>query len=147
MVEAGTQRKLPPWFWAAAGLGVAWNIFGLVQFKGAVTATSESLAAKGMTPEQIDVYMSIPFWMNFAFGVGVIGGLIGSVLMVIKNKAAQPVLLASLVAYVALYIGDIVHGVFAALGPPQVIVLTVVVAIAAALLWVAHFFTKQARLA
>ncbi|AMS30043.1 MAG TPA: hypothetical protein DIU09_07700 [Hyphomonadaceae bacterium] len=147
MVEAGTQRKLPPWFWVAAGLGVAWNIFGLVQFMGAVTATSESLAAKGMTPEQIDVYLSIPFWMNFAFGVGVIGGLIGSVLMLIKNQAAQPVLLASLVAYVALYIGDIVHGVFAALGPPQVIVLTVVVAIAAALLWVAHFSNKQAHLA
>ena len=147
MVEAGTQRKLPPWFWAAASLGIAWNIFGLVQFMGAVTATSASLAAKGMTPEQIDVYVSIPFWMNFAFGVGVIGGLIGSILMVIKNKAAQPVLLASLVAYVALYVGDIVHGVFAALGPPQVIVLTVVVAIAAALLWVAHFSNKQARLA
>ncbi|MFN7496667.1 MAG: hypothetical protein ACK5XZ_12185 [Hyphomonadaceae bacterium] len=52
-------------------------------------------------------------------------------------------LLASLVAYVVLYIGDIVHGVFAALGPPQVIVLTVVVAIAAALLWVARFSDKQ----
>ncbi len=143
MVEAGIQRKLPPWFWAVAGLGIAWNIFGLVQFVGAVTATSASLAAKGMTPEQIDVYLSIPFWMNFAFGVGVIGGLIGSILMAVKNKGAQPVLLASLVAYVVLYIGDIVHGVFAALGPPQVIVLTVVVAIAAALLWVARFSDKQ----
>jgi hypothetical protein len=147
MVEAGIQRKLPPWFWAVAGLGIAWNIFGLVQFVGAVTATSASLAAKGMTPEQIDVYLSIPFWMNFAFGVGVIGGLIGSILMAVKNKGAQPVLLASLVAYVVLYIGDIVHGVFAALGPPQVIVLTVVVAIAAALLWVAHFSNKHGRLA
>lgn len=147
MVEAGIQRKLPPWFWAVAGLGIAWNIFGLVQFVGAVTATSASLAAKGMTPEQIDVYLSIPFWMNFAFGVGVIGGLIGSILMAVKNKGAQPVLLASLVAYVVLYIGDIVHGVFAALGSPQVIVLTVVVAIAAALLWVAHFSNKHGRLA
>jgi hypothetical protein len=143
MVEAGIQRKLPPWFWAVAVLGIVWNIFGLVQFMGAVTATSASLAAKGMTPEQIDVYLSILFWMNFAFGVGVIGGLIGSILMAVKNKGAQPVLLASLVAYVVLYIGDIVHGVFAALGPPQVIVLTVVVAIAAALLWVARFSDKQ----
>lgn len=143
MVEAGTQRNLPAWFWAVAGLGVAWNVFGLVQFMGAVTATSGSLAAKGMTPEQIDVYLSIPFWMNFAFGLGVIGGLIGSILMLVKNKGAQPVLLASLVAYVVLYVGDIVHGVFAALGPPQVIVLTVVVAIAVALLWVARFSARQ----
>ena len=143
MVEAGIQRKLPPWFGAVAGQGNAWTSLGLVQIVGAVTATSASLAAKGMTPEQIDVYLSIPFRMNFAFGVGVIGGLIGSILMAVKNKGAQPVLLASLVAYVVLYIGDIVHGVFAALGPPQVIVLTVVVAIAAALLWVARFSDKQ----
>ena len=90
MVEAGIQRKLPPWFWAVAVLGIAWNIFGLVQFMGAVTATSASLAAKGMTPEQIDVYLSIPFWMNFAFGVGVIGGLIGSILMAVKIRALSP---------------------------------------------------------
>lgn len=46
---------------------------------------------------------------------------------------AAPVLLTSLVAYVALWIGDVVHGVFAALGTPQVVILTTVVAIAAAL--------------
>jgi hypothetical protein len=37
-------------------------------------------------------------------------------------------------AYVALWIGDAVHGVFAAMGAPQVVILTTVVAIAAALL-------------
>ena len=40
---------------------------------------------------------------------------------------------ASLVAYVALWIGDALHGVFAAMGTPQVVILTTVVAIAAAL--------------
>lgn len=147
MVDAVTQRRLPPWVWAVAGLGVAWNIFGLVQFMGAISATSASLAAKGMTPDQIDVYLSIPLWMNIAFGIGVVGGLIGSVLLAFKNKLSQPVFLASLVAYVVLFIGDIVNGVFAALGPPQVIVLTTVVAIAAALLWVAQISNKQGHLA
>ena len=42
-------------------------------------------------------------------------------------------LAASLAAYVALWIGDAIHGVFAAMGAPQVAVLTTVVAIAAAL--------------
>lgn len=45
----------------------------------------------------------------------------------------MPVLQASLFAYVALWIGDAVHGVFAALGAPQILILTIVVASAAAL--------------
>ena len=36
---------------AALG-GVAWNLFGAVQFAGSVTATPESLVASGLTPEQ-----------------------------------------------------------------------------------------------
>jgi hypothetical protein len=47
---------------------------------------------------------------------------------------ARPVLALSLLAYVALWIGDAIHGVFAAMGAPQVVILTVVVAFAAALL-------------
>ena len=147
MVDAVSQRRLPPWVWAVTGLGIAWNIFGPVQFMGAVTATPASLTAKGMTPDQIEVYLTIPLWMNAAFGIGVVGGLIGSVLLAFKNKLSQPVFLASLVAYGVLYVGDVVHGVFEALGPPQVIVLTTVVAIAAALLWVAHISNKQGHLA
>jgi hypothetical protein len=46
------------------------------------------------------------------------------------------------VAYVVLYIGDYTEGVFAALGPPQVIILTFVVVIAGALLALSHFFGK-----
>jgi hypothetical protein len=44
----------------------------------------------------------------------------------------------SLAAYVALYLGDIIHGVFAALGTPQVLILTLVVLIAAGLFWLAR---------
>ena len=47
-------------------------------------------------------------------------------------------LAVSLLAYVALWVGDAVHGVFAAMGAPQVIILTAVVAIAAALWAVAR---------
>ncbi len=43
------------------------------------------------------------------------------------------VLAISLFAYVALWIGDAVHGVFAVMGIPQIAILTTVVAIAAVL--------------
>ena len=123
----------PRWFTVAALGGVAWNLFGAVQFAGSVTATEASLIASGMTPEQASVMTGYPAWMTLAFAVGVFGGLAGSILLLLRRSAAMPVLLTSLIAYVALWIGDAVHGVFAALGVPQVIILTAVVAIAAAL--------------
>jgi hypothetical protein len=127
-----TQRS-PLWLPAAALGGIAWNIFGIVQFAGSVTATSTSLIASGLTPEQASVLTGYPAWMTAAFAVGVFGGLAGSVLMLLRRSAAMPVLLASLLAYVALWIGDAMHGVFAALGAPQVIILSLVVVIAAGL--------------
>jgi hypothetical protein len=65
------------------------------------------------------------------------------VLLLLKNKIAKPVFLLSLVGYIILYIGDITEGVFAALGMPQVIVLTSVVLIAAALLWVSRILETR----
>lgn len=60
--------------------------------------------------------------------------------------AAVPVLAVSLLGHIALYFGDIVHGVFAALGTPQVVILTTVVVIAAALLWLGYHFRARGAL-
>jgi hypothetical protein len=124
----------PLWLSIAALAGVAWNLFGAIQFAGSVTVTAESLMAAGLTPEQAAVMTGYPAWMTFAFAIGVAGGLVGSGLLFLRRTLAQPVLAASLAAYVALWTGDAVHGVFAAMGAPQVVILTTVVAIATALL-------------
>lgn len=129
--------RLPLWLTAVALGGIAWNAFGALQFAGSITATPESLVADGLTAEQAAVMTGYPVWMTIAFFVGVAGGLIGSVLLLAWPAAARPVLAVSLVAYALLWIGDAVHGVFAAMGTPQVVILTLVVAIAAALFAVA----------
>ncbi len=125
--------RSPLWLSIAALGGVAWNLFGAVQFAGSVTATADRLVAAGLTPEQAAVMTGYPVWMTLAFAIGVAGGLAGSVLLLLRRPLARPVLAASLLAYVALWIGDAVHGVFAAMGAPQVVILTTVVAIAAVL--------------
>jgi hypothetical protein len=128
-----TRSRMPLWLTVTATAGIAWNLYGAVQFAGAVTATADSLVASGMTPEQAAVMTGYPAWMTVAFFIGVAGGLVGSVMLFLGQSQAKKVLLASLVAYVALWVGDAVHGVFAALGAPQVVILTLVVAIAAGL--------------
>lgn len=129
-----SSSRAPYWLLAASLGGIAWNVFGAVQFAGALTATEASLIASGLTAEQAAVMTGYPGWMTLAFAVGVFGGLLGSMLLLFRRGAAQSVLAASFVAYVALWIGDAAHSVFAAMGTPQVVILSTVVAIAAALL-------------
>lgn len=124
---------LPKWVWGAAILGLLWNIFGLYQFVVGLGADQASLVAAGMTSEQAQVMLTYPVWMTIAFAIGVIGGTIGCILFLMRHALARPVFLASLVGYVILWIGDATQGVFAALGTPQVVILTFVVAVAAGL--------------
>ncbi len=145
-MSAPPKPATPLWFWIVAGLGLAWNIFGAVQFVGTLSATPESLQAQGLTAEQAAVMLGYPVWMTVVFAVGVFGGTIGCLLMLARKAVALPVFALSLIGYIALYIGDIVHGVFAAMGAPQVVVLSIVVAIAAALWALARVFRARGLL-
>lgn len=127
-------RRGPPWFWVASSFGALWNAYGVFQFFKAVTTTRENLIAMGMTELQAETMSSYPLWMTAAFAVGTLGGLVGSVLLLLRRREAVPVFMASLAGYVVLYIGDITEGVFAALGASQVIILSLVAVIAFGLL-------------
>jgi hypothetical protein len=117
MTELVGKLRPPIWLTVVAGLGLAWNLFGVFQFFTTLNPSLESLAAQGLTPDQAAVMISIPFWMKLAFAIGVFGGVLGSSLMVFQTPVTRPILLLSLTSYCALYVGDITHGVFAALGP------------------------------
>jgi hypothetical protein len=149
MNASGVQGsvRLPLWVLVASVLGLVWNVFGLFQFALSLQATPESLIAGGMTAEQAAVMTSYPGWMTAAFAVGTLGGTIGCGLLLLCRAQAVLAFSVSLVAYLALYYGDIVHGVFAALGTPQIVVLTTVVAIAAVLLMLTVFARRRGWLA
>lgn len=127
----------PRWFWVTATLGLLWNIFGVIQFLSTVGGTRESLMRGGMTSPQAELYIQLPLWMTVSFAVGVFGGVMGSILLLLRKRTAVPVFWGSLAAYSVLYAGDVTQGIFAAFGTPQVIILTTVVLIAMALLWLA----------
>ena len=136
----------PRMVYTIGGLALLWNAYGVLQFVGSLSATPESLVAAGLTETQAVVMTGYPAWMTFAFALGVFGGLVGSVLLLLRNKSAAPVFHVSLVGYVALYFGDIVHGVFAAMGIQQVVILTFVVLIAAGLSLASRVFTHRGQL-
>lgn len=131
------RRRLPTWRTVATGLGLVWSLYGIFQYWMGTTSSEAGLMASGMTPSQAALYAGLPPWMNIVFAVGVFGGALGCALLLARHALARPMLAASLAGYVILFIGDIVEGVFTAFGPPQVVVLSVAVAIAAGLVWLA----------
>lgn len=134
MIDANSgPARLPLWVWVAAGLGAAWNGFGLVQLTDFLSQTRASLMMKGMSPAAADLYYALPIWMKLAFAVGSIGGLLGSIALAGRRDSAVPIFGTSLLGYVGLYAGDYAYGVFAAI-PGQMGILSAVVAIAIGLL-------------
>lgn len=137
-----TSRK-SGWF---ALFGLAWSLFGIVQFAATSFKSAEQLLTAGMSTAQATLYAGLPGWMTAAFAIGVFGGTIGSALLLAARQAAVPVLAASLLGYLVLFIGDALLGVFAAFGLGQVLVLAFVVAVATALLLTARALSVAGRL-
>lgn len=121
---------------AVGAVGVAWNLFGIVQWIGTVRATPQSLMAGGLDATQAALYLGLPGWMTLAFAIGVFGGLAGSLALTLRHRASWPLLAMSLVAYIALFAGDAAYGLFEAI-PGQLAILSVVLLIAIVLAGVA----------
>lgn len=138
-------NRAPAWFWAMAGFGVLWNLYGIYQFIGTLTPQGRSAMAAGMTAAQAQIYFSLPAWMTAVFAIGVFGGLFGSLAWAARRAAAVPVLAVSLVGYIALFSGDVYFGVFDAM-PGQLAILAFVVLVAVALLATAWAARSRALL-
>ena len=132
----------PVWLGAAAAFGVAWNAFGLIQLADMLAQTGASLMMRGMSAAAAEVYLALPGWMSVVFAIGAGGGVAGSVALALRRRVALQLFAASLAGYIALYAGDLAHGLFALI-PGQQAILTTVVAIAVALLAVAWIARRR----
>lgn len=130
------------WYLAIAALGVAWNAFGITQFLGSINATPDSLMADGLNSAQALAYSGLPAWMDFAFALGVFGGLAGALALALRSRSAVYFLGASLVGYVALFAGDFGYGLFD-LMPAQLPVLSFVLAVSGLMLYAARTASRR----
>jgi hypothetical protein len=91
------NKKPTHWsFWAIGGLGLLWNLMGSLNFLMQMKA--DSLAAM---PEPFHtIIANRPSWATAAFGIGVIGGAIGCILLLLKRKEAIYLFTASLAGIV-----------------------------------------------
>ncbi|MEO1084148.1 MAG: hypothetical protein AAFY88_07890 [Acidobacteriota bacterium] len=102
-MNEAAETLTPRWFKITSGLFLVWNLFGLAVF--ALTMSKfrqrEALENAGLSKEQIDLTLATPAWVNIAFGVAVVFGVLGCVALVMKSQLATPLLVASLLGVLA----------------------------------------------
>jgi len=89
-------------FWIIGGAALLWNLFGLMMYIMTVTATPETYASSGYTPEQIDFIMMIPAWAISAFAIAVNAGVLASVFLLLRKSWAVPTFVLSFAALLVL---------------------------------------------
>ena len=100
--------KPPTTFWIAGGAALIWNLFGLWMYVSTVTATPESYAQQGFTPEQIDFINATAAWSTGAFAIAVNAGALAALFMLLRKAWAVPTFLVSLIAILILDIYNFV---------------------------------------
>lgn len=92
------EQKVPIWFWIVSTILLLWNIMGVMNFIGQVTMSQETIDA--LSDLEKSMKANRPIWATMAFGLAVFGGIVGSVLLLLKKKMAATLFMASLVGVI-----------------------------------------------
>jgi hypothetical protein len=100
MTEADATQtvRTPLHLWVIGVLALSWNAIGAFDY--AMTESKNAAYMSAFTPEQLAFFYGFPAWVIAAWAVAVWGGVLGSVLLLLRRRLAVWVFLASLVAMV-----------------------------------------------
>ena len=89
------NNKVPITFWIIAGIAVLWNMMGVFAFSTDLMMNAEGLSA--MEESQRAMYEAMPSWTKIPYGIATIGGLIGSIGLILRKRWSISILLISLI--------------------------------------------------
>lgn len=104
-VVAGAART-PKHLWVVGILTLLWNAVGAFDYL--MTQTRNEAYMKAFTPEQLDYFYGFPSWVVACWAIAVWGGVVGSLLLVLRKRLAVPVFAVSFAAMVATTIHNFV---------------------------------------
>ena len=134
-----------PWhLWLVGVIAVLFNAIGVFDYVMSMTQGATYMASAGMTPDQIAHYLEMPIWMRVVWTVGVWGAMLGSVLILLRNKLAAPVFAVSLAAFLLSLIYTYVLTNGAEIMGSQMAITSVVIALLLAFfIWYSWLMTKR----
>ncbi|MEP0213441.1 MAG: hypothetical protein ABJD66_09530 [Cellulophaga sp.] len=94
-----TTSKIPVWFWVIAVIALIWNCMGVMAYIAEAYISDEIFSS--FTKEVQELYNKRPSWVTGAYAIAVFGGVLASMLLLIRKKAAKTVFLISLAGIIA----------------------------------------------
>lgn len=123
-----------PWrLWLVGIVGGLWSVMGVLSF--VLTQMNIEAVMSQFPPEQREYFGSFPWWAVAFWAIGVFGGVIGCLLLLLKNRLASRVLLASVIGWAICNLGGLfLLGGMKVMGETSDLVLTVFPVVFAAFL-------------
>jgi hypothetical protein len=93
------QRPIAPWYlWAIGLLALLWNGFGVILWAG--TSFMPDTFLKDLPVAHREYVSGLPLWSTITWGLGVLGGTVGAILLLLRHPLAVPAFGLSLVGAV-----------------------------------------------
>jgi hypothetical protein len=130
-------RPVRGWYWIAAVVALLFMAVGCAGFVMDVMTDPNTL-----DPAQRALFVARPTWMKAAYTVAVWSGLAGVLILLLRRRLAEPVLLVSLVATILTFLPyAVVPAVRAAVSTADVVAAVVVIILVA----LTYLFARDAR--
>ena len=94
----GPAGRTPRHLWVVGIIALLWNCIGAFDYL--MTQTKNAAYMSAFPPEQLAFFYGLPVWVVAAWAFAVWGGVLGSVLLLLRRRLAVPVFLVSLVGMV-----------------------------------------------
>lgn len=102
-----------PWhLWVVGVVSLLWNAFGAFDFVSTITRGEAYLREMNFDQAMIDYFLAMPDWMYVPWTLGVWGAVIGSILLLLRNRFAVWAFALSLIGAVV----SLIYGQF--MDPP-----------------------------
>ena len=95
---AGTTTQKAPWhLWVIGVVSLLWNSMGAFDY--VMTKTKNEAYMTNFTPEQLEYFHAIPPWAVAFWAFAVWGGVLGSILLILRKRLAFPVFAICIVSF------------------------------------------------
>jgi hypothetical protein len=102
----GTTTPGQPWhLWVIGIIGGLWSSIGVLSFM--LTQLNVEAVMSRFPPQQREYFESFPSWAVAFWAIGVFGGVIGCLLLLLENRLAFHVLLASVIGAIVFNLGGL----------------------------------------
>lgn len=142
-LAAAAAGATPRHLWIVAVLALLWNSGGAFDYL--MTQTRNASYMSAFTPEQLSYFYGFPRWVVACWALSVWGGVLGSLLLLLRRRLAVPVFAVSLLTALATFFYNYVltRGIEIMGGVGAAVFSAVILAVALALLVYARRLAAQ----